>query len=524
MLRTTTFFQQQFPYWILYALVGIASLYVAQGTRLFLNVDSLSYISIAKLYANGEFTKAINGHWSPLLSWLLVPIQWLNLDIAYWGKVLIGLSVIPSLIIVQQINESNRIHPTLNFFIVLTTAAVLFFPAMVNFTPDVLLIAPLLFVIYALLQSDESKIDWKLAAAAGLGYYVKHFMLAYFLTLFVVAIILKLIQTPRANRNALVGRVIRCLIIFALIVLPWVICLSVKYKKPMFSTAASYNTAFLFNPNETARDYRENGLIDLPYPEASSYWDDPALIKLPSFGWKEALQTSGSRTYQLYRINENFKALFDFLNYMLNRVLIYVLVVWLFAIAWIWIKRKSLDLFYSLTLIALLLYCATYVVIVVDQRYLYFALVLVILAAGKMLSDISITFKLSTTVQILAACGFALLFGWMSVNKTIEYYVDGKRKNIALVPLAKNLVPGSKHCNAFTHHVHTDLMFLSDLKYCGKLKENVSLAYTNNELQTHNIRYVTSITALPDSMLTLMKPIAQDVRGIWIYETTFKKN
>ena len=83
------------PYWILNGLVVVASFWFARGTRLFLNVDALSYISLANLYANGEFVKPINTHWSPLLSWLLVPVLWFGGDPAYWGKLLIGIGVVP---------------------------------------------------------------------------------------------------------------------------------------------------------------------------------------------------------------------------------------------------------------------------------------------------------------------------------------------------------------------------------------------------------------------------------------------
>ncbi len=35
--------------------------------------DEISYINIAHAYASGHWQNAINGYWSPLYSWLMVP-------------------------------------------------------------------------------------------------------------------------------------------------------------------------------------------------------------------------------------------------------------------------------------------------------------------------------------------------------------------------------------------------------------------------------------------------------------------
>ena len=36
-----------------------------------INKDVISMISVARLYAAGNFTSAVNGYWGPLFSWLL---------------------------------------------------------------------------------------------------------------------------------------------------------------------------------------------------------------------------------------------------------------------------------------------------------------------------------------------------------------------------------------------------------------------------------------------------------------------
>jgi len=38
-----------------------------------INPDGISYISIAQKYLRGDYGNAVNGYWSPLFSWLLMP-------------------------------------------------------------------------------------------------------------------------------------------------------------------------------------------------------------------------------------------------------------------------------------------------------------------------------------------------------------------------------------------------------------------------------------------------------------------
>ena len=38
------------------------------------DIDAIGYITVARHYAAGEWNHAINGYWSPLNSWLMVPL------------------------------------------------------------------------------------------------------------------------------------------------------------------------------------------------------------------------------------------------------------------------------------------------------------------------------------------------------------------------------------------------------------------------------------------------------------------
>lgn len=58
-----------------FVVIGVAlSAAVAYHNRLGVtNVDGISYMGIAREYANGWLPDAINAYWSPMVSWMMAP-------------------------------------------------------------------------------------------------------------------------------------------------------------------------------------------------------------------------------------------------------------------------------------------------------------------------------------------------------------------------------------------------------------------------------------------------------------------
>ena len=56
------------------------------------NDDSISYLTIANEYEDGNFSAAINGYWSPLFSWLMVPFLYFQFSVRRFNCGKINLS------------------------------------------------------------------------------------------------------------------------------------------------------------------------------------------------------------------------------------------------------------------------------------------------------------------------------------------------------------------------------------------------------------------------------------------------
>ncbi|MBL0104831.1 MAG: hypothetical protein IPP51_14360 [Bacteroidetes bacterium] len=67
------------------------------------NPDSFQYLVIARHYVHGDFQQAVNGCWSPLISWLLVPFVAVGLNGVLAFKIL---QILIGLFTVSQWSDS----------------------------------------------------------------------------------------------------------------------------------------------------------------------------------------------------------------------------------------------------------------------------------------------------------------------------------------------------------------------------------------------------------------------------------
>src|SRR5690606_31800021 len=78
--------------WIAPTLVALAYLAFAihhfAAHRYQINPDGVGYISVAQKYLRGEWADAVNAYWSPLYSWLLVPLLAVGIEPLAATKVL----------------------------------------------------------------------------------------------------------------------------------------------------------------------------------------------------------------------------------------------------------------------------------------------------------------------------------------------------------------------------------------------------------------------------------------------------
>ncbi len=262
-----------------YLIAGFILLY---GFRYHINTDTPSYIAIAQKYAYGCLREAINGFWSPLISWLMVPFLWLDLDPLVAYKAIGLIAGLFAFIAIRDflISLSTPEH-------LATLLCISFIPAFYAFTlitvnPDFLLAVILLCYVKRILATDygHKTSDGVICGFLGtVAYLAKGFAFLFFLSHFTLINLCRYHSAEKGPpRKTVASSFVWGMATFVLLSSIWVFLISIKEGHVVFNKAGSYNLTLVAYGWKNPIEY--SGFIPPPDSTAMSIWDDPAQIPL----------------------------------------------------------------------------------------------------------------------------------------------------------------------------------------------------------------------------------------------------
>ncbi len=331
------------------------------------NPDSLQYISIAHHILDGRLSLAINGYWSPLISWLLAPFIYFFNDgiVAFkYLQMAIGIFVIRKwLMFLVFVEVDDKLKRFLGFVIIPFIVSY----SLLNLSPDLLFVGILFSLIIELIRWLDKQTDGSsLGKLGALLFLTKSFGLPLFIFLFCFVIWMKDERIPKI-------RLKKILLPFGTIVGAWIILLSVKYGKFTISESANFNFTYEVAPTlgkQVQLPVLGNGLLKPANDFAISAWEDPASqIQLTP------LDPFGDSKYYLSIVNRNLQSIYfhDFRN-QLGWIFIFFLIIYL-------IRKKSYEIIPLWIKISLLVICTLYFgysLILVHERYIWICTLLFI--------------------------------------------------------------------------------------------------------------------------------------------------
>lgn len=238
---------------VLVATVLIAS--VAYRTRLITtNIDGLSMMSIARQYADGNVADAVNGYWSPLVSWLMAPVIALGAGLTTAYMIVNTLTCVAILVLGGWLVLRATGNGALALWVNTVTASLLL-ANVTRQTPDLLVVLWFLLFLWALVVADRA---WggtrrqmvvagiALGAACALGYFAKLYTVPVFVGVLLIWLVLRWAQrgATRHRRQLLLPGV--ALGTLVLVTAPWVVALSVKYDGFMLGSSFGVNISGKF--------------------------------------------------------------------------------------------------------------------------------------------------------------------------------------------------------------------------------------------------------------------------------------
>ncbi len=362
------------------------ALYVALFFLLFpwyqhvLDIDAISYLHVAERYASGDWQTALNGYWSPLFSWILVPLVHVNIDLVVGAKYVNALIGLLTLVSCFRLFARFPLTPTFQrvypFALVGMVLSFVFYELCADLLQLWLLILYLDVVIRPnWIRRKKSVIT--AAVLAALGYYAKAYTFPFFMVHFPIAIWLEL-RRPTIRVAWLEGRSTWFLgmVVFLLLTMPYVAAISSKYGSFRINNAGKLNTSWFLSPGLS--DQRKL-VAEPPYTDATSYWDDP------TYAQEKFVGPFTSMHFFAVQVKWWISNVLKFAG-LLNQISVFAFLILLGFGFWLYRTPKLPPSAWQLGWM-LSLYPAGYLLIFIEWRYIWIIPVLLLLLAGILLYD-----------------------------------------------------------------------------------------------------------------------------------------
>lgn len=363
--------------------------------------DIFQYFCNAEKYRLYTTRQAANDFWSPLLSWVLIPLYKISGDYLLAFKLLQAVLIFFIYVRVLALLSDFVSQTPLKVIFSFTALVLLFQYGFFYASPDLLYLAILVGIHYKL---AKNKFSWKQAIFLGvLGamlYFAKGFGFVFFVCLLVaIACLRKRFHYVRLTHLLL------SLCVFTLVSAPWMALISGKKGELMISSASRYNFNIM-NPEvnkdilgEIQHPISEAHIQQPPDKIAVSAWNNPNDFELPQ--WKPTQNFA----HYLKIVARNVFSLFFYYIKWNSGLILFIL------LAFVLIKEKKFSLPMGNDLFLLLVLCVIsttfYCAILTQKRYLWvnelFIFIALAMAAGSVWKKQKLLAVLTASAVLLFA-------------------------------------------------------------------------------------------------------------------------
>ncbi|HET6427693.1 MAG TPA: hypothetical protein VFJ30_04745 [Phycisphaerae bacterium] len=290
-------FRRAIPFLAAGALYLALAGYVAWLTRDRINPDAISHIQAARNYAAGRFDLAVNGWFSPALSWLLVPAAWLGWNPVAMVRVMgvvLGLGFAGGAAVLTRRLVGGRW--TLPAF----AAALLLIAPHVGdeITPDLLLTCALswyLVVSIRLLRAPSVRLALPVGLLGGLCFLIKPYALPFVVAHLVVTHAIGAVALYRNRAWGGVARSLSAGVAGALLIsIPWITLISIQNGRVMVTSFG--RSWYSWGPLPVTGPLPPHRL-QRPRPGRINAWENP--VEIP-YAWPEWRRREGESQFQAH--------------------------------------------------------------------------------------------------------------------------------------------------------------------------------------------------------------------------------
>ena len=452
--------------------------------RYIIDADAIGYIGIAERYAKADYHNAINGLWSPLNCWLLVPFLKAGFDPVLAAKYLNCIYGFIALTAFFFLIRKLKIQSFAAVGILIAALLLMLHFVFYKLFGDLLQLTFLLIYMNIICTNNFIDSYKKIAIAAiigGIGFYSKAYTF-YFVAVH-LSVLFFLSERKKNGRwfsRELFKKISFTLIILVLIVMPWAFAMKSKYGQFTLSTVGQYNITW-----SLSQAYEQKRILIEPPPYADSYsiWEDPTFRRVTN------ITPFTSPKLFLFQVKLIFSNAIDFLK-ELNNFSFLTIAAMLFS-CFLAVAKKRYFVSENKDL-AILSFVAIWplglLLLHIEARFLWIMLLLILLLTGKLLTYFSdsISRKIWIAVVLVTTASFCLY----PVYNLKDSVGSGKTAFQMADAFAKNNIRGNTISNQQNYdelQQSLAVCYLLKNKFYGPMVSDYSSAEILNAIKEYHI-------------------------------------
>ncbi len=466
---------------VFYAVFFITGLLLAPLYQYHLNPDGVQYIQIARHYLEGDFQHAVNGYWSPLFSWALVPFLAVGIDAFYAAKLVLLLTGLLTLLglslLEKNLSTANSVSPRLYFI----SAPFVLYAAFKYITPDLLVTCMLVFVVCWISHRkylDRTIYPLLCGLYGGLAYLSKAFAFPFFIAFFTICHLYFFLQFR--NKKRVLETYIAGLLVFFLISGTWILVLQHKYQKWSIGSAGAYN--FHLTGPDTYENPVVRGLLEPPHADAVSVMEDPFYIRIKEWS---PLETQKNLYHQVARSAHNtYRVIKLFMGLWTRYSIIPPLFLLFFVVVFAKYRQEVHARALFILLAAVFVYSFGYIIIFIVERFFWFPFMLLMLLLAVIFIQRVKDGKFSFVLIILCAVYFTTQpLRNLIVDAHAGYHNKLLADKMQEMGIHGKIASDRQYISSFF------ICFYTESQYYGQIKNYPDVRGVQNALSSHDIDY-----------------------------------
>lgn len=465
------------PFYFAGLLLCIILVWIYPYYQYFIDPDAISYLTISKRYAAGDFQKAVNGYWSPWSCWLTAALITKGVAPFKSAIVINAMAALGFLYISQSLFLLYNVTRRMQWLLCMVLSVFLCYAVFKQSFDDLWECFFLLVSLRILLSPgfERKPVLWIVMGVTGaLAYFAKAYSFPFFIVNTICCSFFIVKAWHKASRRLWLLISTTSIAVMIICSFPWIWLLYDKYGSWMTSSAGSLNMSWYL----VGHPYFKQNILQLVppvYPDAVSYWEDPYMANGATPHFWDSLHLFG---LQLLRSGYNMLKLL----LSMSEISVFTLPAFMLSISML--VSKNIRRFFGRRMLVItlsfLLFPVGYMLINFEARYIWYMVPLVMVVGTNAVARLWPAVYTRRIISFLFAFSFLI---WPIYDLSVMYR-RGEKEHMLAEQLKQLGIKGSYSANT----VFGDANYIST-QQLAYFSESVFYPFTSSYVPYGSLLY-----------------------------------